>query len=61
MGELIAMLFHMNLQAAVVILVVLLVRLLFIKLHISKKYICLLWLLPYLCLILPYRPESILH
>lgn len=47
-----------NLRAAVVICIVLLLRLLFSKLQISKKYANLLWLLPYLCLLMPWRLES---
>lgn len=58
MGEAIITFLNMNLQAAMVILAVLVLRLIFSKLQIARKYICLLWLLPYLCLILPFRLES---
>ena len=48
----------MSLQACVVIGIVFLVRLLFKKAGVSKKYIALLWLLPYLCMICPWKIEG---
>ena len=48
----------MSLQASVVIVVVLLLRLLFQKLHICKKYVMLLWIIPLICLIIPWKISS---
>lgn len=48
----------MSLRASIVIGVVLLLRLLWNKLHIAKKYISVLWIVPFLCLVLPWRVES---
>lgn len=45
-------------RGAVVIMVVLIVRQLFRKAGISGKYVSLLWILPYLCLVLPLQIES---
>ena len=49
---------NMSLQASIVICVVLLVRILFAKLGIAKKYMNLLWILPYLCMICPWKLEG---
>lgn len=48
----------MSLQACIVIAVVFLVRFLFHKVGVSKKYTCLLWILPYLCMICPWKLEG---
>lgn len=48
----------MSLRASIVIGVVLLLRLLWNKLHIAKKYISVLWIVPFLCLVMPWRVES---
>lgn len=48
----------MSLQASVVIGVVLLLRLLFQKMNISKKYIMILWGIPFICLIFPWKISS---
>ncbi len=45
-------------RGAVVTMVVLIVRQLFRKTGISSKYVSLLWILPYLCLVLPWQIES---
>ena len=55
MEQFILRLGSMSLQASVVIGVVLLVRILFAKLGIAKKYINILWILPYLCMICPWK------
>lgn len=47
-----------SLRAGFIVIVVLLLRLLFHKLHIAKRYTCLLWLIPFACLILPWQIES---
>lgn len=47
-----------SLRASFIIIVILLLRLLFQKLHIAKKYTCLLWVVPFLGLILPWQVES---
>ena len=45
----------MSIQAAVVIVVVRLLRYLFPKLHVPKKYVMLLWMVPYICMICPWK------
>ncbi len=45
-------------QAAIVAALVLVLRLLFDRLQVPKKYICLLWLLPFVCMLIPWRIES---
>lgn len=45
-------------QAAVVICVVLLVRAIFSRLHVAKKFLNLLWLLPFFVMVFPWKPES---
>lgn len=45
-------------QAAVVICVVLLVRIIFSRLHIAKKFSNLLWLLPFFVMVFPWKIES---
>ena len=44
----------MSIQASVIIGAVLLLRFLFSKLHIAKKYTNLLWIIPYIAMILPW-------
>ncbi len=44
----------MSIQASVIIGVVLLLRFIFSKLHIAKKYTNLLWVIPYIAMILPW-------
>lgn len=44
----------MSLQASIIICVVFMLRFLFSKLHIAKKYINLLWIIPYIALIFPW-------
>lgn len=48
----------MSLQATVIIFVVLILRFIFSKLHIAKKYAILLWFIPYVAMILPWGIES---
>ena len=58
MEQFILQLGTMSLQATVVLGVVFLFRMIFHKTGISKKYTCLLWLLPYLCMICPWKLEG---
>lgn len=48
----------MSLQATVIIFVVLILRFIFSKLHIAKKYIILLWIIPYIAMILPWSIKT---
>ena len=48
----------MSLQACVIIGVVLLVREIFSRVGIAKKYINILWMLPYVCMICPWKFEG---
>ena len=48
-------LWTMSWQSGIVIAVVLILRKLFEKLRISKKYMMLLWIVPYLCLVCPWK------
>ena len=48
----------MSLQACVIIGVVLLVREIFSRVGIAKKYINVLWMLPYVCMICPWKFEG---
>ena len=48
----------MSLQACVVIGVVFCVRWIFLKAGVAGKYTCLLWFLPYLCMICPWKVEG---
>lgn len=47
------MLGTMSLQASIIIVVVLVLRKIFAKLRIAKKYMMLLWIVPFFCLIFP--------
>ena len=58
MENFIVQLVSMSVQASVAIVVVLLLRLLFAKFKVSKKYAMFLWLIPFACLILPWRISS---
>lgn len=51
-------LMNMSIQASIAVVVVLIVRLLFAKLSVSKKYAILLWLVPFLSMVCPWRLES---
>lgn len=44
----------MSIQATIIIFVVLLLRFFFSKIHIAKKYTNLLWIIPYIAMILPW-------
>lgn len=48
----------MSLQATVIIFVVLILRLIFSKLYITKKYSIFLWLIPYIAMILPWGVKT---
>ncbi len=48
----------MSIQSSIVIGVVFLVRLVFERMHVPKKYMCILWILPYLCMVCPWKLES---
>ena len=58
MEQFILQLGMMSLQASVVIGVVLVVRMLFMQFRVPKKYMCILWILPYLCMICPWKIEA---
>lgn len=45
-------------QAVIIILVVFVLRKLFEKLHISKKYCMLLWMVPFFCLVCPWKVST---
>lgn len=49
---------EMSIQASIAIILILLIRVLFAKMHLSKKYIMWLWTIPFLCLVLPWRISS---
>ena len=51
-------LISMSIQASLVIGIVLIIRFLFQRCKIAKKYMMLLWIVPFLCLILPWRISS---
>lgn len=55
MGDFISMLGSMSVQASIIIIVVIAIRKLFELLHIEKKYMMLLWIIPFFCLICPYK------
>lgn len=48
----------MSVQASFVICVIFIIRKLFSELHISKKYVMLLWIIPFVCLIFPWKLAS---
>ena len=58
MEQFILQLSIMSLQACVIIGVVLLVREIFSRVGIAKKYINVLWMLPYVCMICPWKFEG---
>lgn len=49
----------MSIQATVIIGIVFLTRWMFSKLHVAKKHLCILWVIPYLTMICPWKPASI--
>lgn len=48
----------MSVQATIIIGVVLLIRFIFSKLHIAKKYAILLWIIPYIAMVLPWGVKT---
>lgn len=54
MAEFLLQLGTMSVQATVIVGVVLLLRFIFSKLHIAKKYTNLLWIIPYIAMIIPW-------
>ena len=58
MERLIVQIGIMSVQAAIVICVILLVRLFFARLHVPKKYVMLLWIIPYFLMVCPWKIES---
>ena len=48
----------MSVQATIIIGVVLLIRFFFSKLHIAKKYAILLWIIPYIAMVLPWGVKT---
>ena len=55
MIEFVMILGRMSFQASIIIMVVLLVRKLFDLWKVSKKYTMLLWMIPFLSLVIPWR------
>lgn len=51
-------LFDINMRVVIIIGIVLVLRMLLTSMNISRKYVSLLWILPYLCLVMPWRAES---
>ena len=58
MEQFVTQLGYMSMQAVVVILTVLLVRAFFTGAHVPKKYVNLLWLLPYIVMVCPWKISS---
>ncbi len=58
MTEFLLRLGMMSLQATVIVFVVLVLRFIFSKLHIAKKYTILLWVIPYIAMILPWEVKT---
>lgn len=58
MADFLLQLGTMSVQATIIIGVVLLLRFIFSKLHIAKKYTNLLWVIPYIAMILPWGIEA---
>lgn len=58
MTEFLLRLGMMSLQATVIIFVVLVLRFIFSKLHIAKKYTILLWIIPYIAMLLPWGVKT---
>lgn len=58
MTEFLLQLGTMSIQATIIILVVSLFRFIFSKLRIAKKYTNLLWIIPYIAMIIPWGIES---
>ncbi len=59
MEQFVTQLGYMSMQAVVVILTVLLVRAIFASAHVPKKYVNLLWLLPYIVMVCPWKISSV--
>lgn len=55
MGDFMAVLGSMSIQASIIIVVVLMLRIIFKKLHVEKKYMMFLWVVPFFCLIFPWK------
>ena len=51
-------LMNMSVQAAIAVGVVIIVRLLFIRFGVPRKYAGMLWLIPYLCMVCPWKLSS---
>lgn len=58
MEQFVTQLGYMSMQAVVVILTVLLVRVIFASAHVPKKYVNLLWLVPYIVMACPWKISS---
>lgn len=58
MEQFVTQLGYMSMQAVVVILTVLLVRAIFASAHVPKKYVNLLWLVPYIVMACPWKISS---
>ena len=55
MAEFMMLLIQMSIQASFIVLVVLVIRKLFEVLRISKKYTMFLWVIPFFCLVCPWK------
>ncbi len=55
MQDFMLLLGSMSVQATVVMIVVFMIRKIFEKLHIFKKYMMYLWVLPFICLVCPWK------
>ncbi len=58
MADFLLQLLIMSFQASVIFLVVMLLGWIFSKLHIAKKYVVLLWFIPYIAMILPWSIKT---
>lgn len=58
MEDFILQLGNMSMQAAVAVGAVLIARLLFARFGVGKKYVGLLWFIPYFCMICPWKLKS---
>lgn len=51
-------LLNMSLQASVIICIILVVRVVFNRIHTSKKYTRALWSIPYFCMVCPWKVKG---
>ena len=55
MGDFLTVLWRMSWQASIIIVVIVALRKIYELLHIEKKYVMLLWIIPFFCLICPLK------